>query len=192
MTQGIFLLSRDPRCIYIVNDRIAATATQLSPQKWVVSVSEDSPLKEHAKCDIYLWTFWKWFDTPGAHPPHVRFHCSVTILKMDKIQAWKAFIKPSFPVCWGHISLAMGLKIMELAVRSLDQWLSSLFLFWPAVRNSENTFYTDWINTHTHYEKYFNGTLLCAMLDIFILFLILIAGCSLFNLFQDSLMYFYL
>lgn len=167
MTQGIFLLSRDPRCIYIVNDRIAATAMQLSLQKWVVSVSEDSPERAckmwHLSLD-YLEMIWYPWGTPTSRSLSLFCHYS----QSGQDQAWKVFIKPSFPVCWGHISLAMGLKIMELAVRSLDQWLSSLFLFWPVVRNSENTFYINWINTHTHYEKYFNGTLLCAMLaDIF-------------------------
>ena len=94
--------------IYIVNDRIAAIATQLSPQKWVVSVSEDSPERAFKMWLLsldYLEMIWYPWSTPTSRSLSLFCHYS----KNGQDQAWKVFIKPSFPVCWGHISLAMGL-----------------------------------------------------------------------------------
>lgn len=96
MTQGIFLLSRDPRCICIVNDRVAATATQLSPQEWVVSVSEGNPERVckmwHLSVD-YLEMIWYPWGTSTSSSLSLFCHCSLN----GQEQAWKVFIKTIFP-----------------------------------------------------------------------------------------------
>lgn len=183
----MFLISRDPRCICVVNGRVAAAATQRAPQERVTSVSEGSSGRAckmwHLSADCLEMTWYPWGSSTSGSLSFF-FHCSLN----GQHQAWNAFIKTIFFSCRGYTSLAMGLWIVQPALHSLGQWLLDLFLFgswWEIVRN---TFSQDSMceYTHTHTEKYFNGITYYWMhwsLAHFILFpFFLIAGGSSFNL----------
>lgn len=93
--QGFFLLSRDPRCVCIVNGRVAATATQPSPQEWVFSVSESSSERAckmwHLSVD-YLEMIWYPWGTSVSSSLSLFCHCS----QNGQEQPWKVLIKIIF------------------------------------------------------------------------------------------------